>query len=470
MVAVSEVTRAQCLKCVKINGDALEFMHDQYKADIEIVSLAILTSPMALSHASAELRGNKELMRIAFRTHPRIFLSATAVIKNDRPFIEELIQMCHPDELYFIIENIPRALLDKEMGLRVARKCVNLGKFSKDFYYVLSCLPDHVRQDKEVVLAAIKNGNRMGRFILNDPLLRSDEDVMKEVIRSAPSDFLFMSRVLIDRYDMAWFAMETNGALFRHLSEEYRADPNFFLLALKTSPCELQHASAELQANKKIAAIAVAACGANFYHISEELKTEPELVKGAVMYDAKFFKWVSWKIKTHPCLQLFAILTAKCPYDRDSVIHRNDFLFRFSVDRMAQVFHEKSCFMMSSHVKWGPIVEAETTCKRAVYVQPPILKLNDQGPFMALVLKRRISAFLGIDMFWNTDFENEVAKVKAAAARDPSMRPRLCQVGTALELDSTKMKAAAIFAHMLNEACAARNTTAFKELKAFINY
>ncbi len=437
MVNNAGLTRAQCLECVKVDGDALEFMSLEYQADIEIATIAVSKSPMALRHASPELRSNKDLIRIAMKTHTQAFISVTAAIKNDRPFIVELIETCHPDNLYFIIENVPAALIDREIGLMVARKCDNKGNFSKGYFYVLSCLPTPIRQDKEVVLVAIKNGNRMGRLLYDRPDLLSDVDVMKEVIRSTPADFGYMSRELAHRYDISWYAMETNGTLFKHLKDEYRADPKFLLLALKTSPSELQHASAELQATKHIAEIAVGRCGTNFYHISEELKTDPELVKLAVSYDAKCFRWVKGPVQTHPCLQLFAFVTAKTSCEKVYIVGSFDPSFS-GLDRLKKVIQEKTSFMMASHVQWGP---KEVTSKRALAFKPPIHMLNDQGPFMALKLKRDIAGFLGIDLFWDTRKEDR-ASIPAT--------------------EMAKRKAAAVFAPMLNEACAARGTTAFK--------
>jgi hypothetical protein len=105
------------LKAVKISGSALEYVRDDFKNDIDVVTAAINKNIGAFRYASSEIRGNKPFVLNVLDTDPSIFEYVTPELKDDSQVAGKAIKK-YPDLIRFASLKIQKefAALKKKSG------------------------------------------------------------------------------------------------------------------------------------------------------------------------------------------------------------------------------------------------------------------------------------------------------------------------------------------------------------------
>ena len=131
------ITREDALKIVESDGCKLSELEDKYKADKEIVLLALKRCPLVLKFASQDLKKDKEVVSKAIKRDRSAFEFADESLKADREFVTEI---------------------------RMELKYLN----------------DSFRKDKGFVINAVNHSANDILFI--DPTLLKDETFLKEIL------------------------------------------------------------------------------------------------------------------------------------------------------------------------------------------------------------------------------------------------------------------------------------------------
>lgn len=141
--------------------------------------------------------------------------------------------------------------LDK---LAAAGVLMNLDSDFKDDLETRNAL-DVLLQDRSFVLAAVQENGSLLYHLSQE--LRNDREVVLAAVRE-------------------------NGASLAFAPEGLRGDREAVLVALQQNGMALQHASEELRGSRDVAEVAVQECGEALRYVSEELKSDGEFVLSAV--------------------------------------------------------------------------------------------------------------------------------------------------------------------------------------------
>lgn len=144
----------------------------------------------------------------------------------------------------------------------------------------LSTLDDAVRNDKELVLAAVSW--KGGALVHASEGLRADRKVVLTAVQCDPLALQFATDELQDDHEVAFTAVQTCGQALQYASQAQRADREVVLAAVTNSWRSLAFASTELRRDREFMLTAVKTHGSTLLYASQELKDDHEIVLNAV--------------------------------------------------------------------------------------------------------------------------------------------------------------------------------------------
>ena len=104
---------------------------------------------------------------------------------------------------------------------------------------------DNFRDDKEVVLEAVKNYGQALKYT-SEPL-RNDKEIVLEALKTNGWALEYASNSLKNDKDVVLKAVKTNGLALHHASDKLKNDKEIVLEAVKTNGLALHYASESIQ-------------------------------------------------------------------------------------------------------------------------------------------------------------------------------------------------------------------------------
>ena len=154
---------------------------------------------------------------------------------------------------------------------------------------------DELRNDRELVMAAINNGANL-KYASEE--LRNDIEFVSAAIKEGYVILEYASKELQNNRDIVMAAVEDYGGNLQYASEELRIDREIVLVAVKNSGGALQYASEELRNDREIVLAAVKESVGVLQYASEELRSDREIVMAAIEKDAWAIEYVSEELRS----------------------------------------------------------------------------------------------------------------------------------------------------------------------------
>ena len=298
------------------NDIGLEDASSELQDDRDVVLHCVRRCPAAIKHASARLRGDKEIILAAATGEYGTWNSDTVLnvasteLQDDR----EVVLHCVKNGGEAIKHASARLRGDKEIILAAAT-----GEYGKWNYSatVLNLASTELQDDREVVLHCVKNGGEAIKHA--SARLRGDKEI---ILAAATGEYgkwnsytvlSFASTELQDDRDVVLHCVKNDGYAIEHASARLRADKEIILAAARglNSATVLKLASTELQDDREVVLHCVKNDGKAIKHASARLRGDKEII----------LAWKWWRSDN-----LLSFASTELQDDREVVLHcvKND--------------------------------------------------------------------------------------------------------------------------------------------------
>ena len=266
------------------SATVLSFASTELQDDREVVLHCVENDGDAIKHASARLRGDKEIILAAARkwNSDTVLSFASTELQDDR----EVVLHCVKNGRDAIKHASARLRGDKEIILAAA------GSVSDT---VLDLASAELQDDREVVLHCVKNAMNKGNAIKHaSARLRGDKEIIlaaAEKWQSATVLNLASSELQDDR-EVVLHCVKNNGDAIKHASARLRGDKEIILAAARerNSDTVLSFASTELQDDREVVLRCVELIPDAIYHASSRLRGDKEIILAAEEARANLFQ------------------------------------------------------------------------------------------------------------------------------------------------------------------------------------
>jgi hypothetical protein len=220
-------SREEAISLVEKDCYSFEYLDEKYRADKEIVLIAVQKCEDALKFASQDLKKDKELVLKAIKIDERVLEFADESLKKDKDVVLlavindartlEFADKSLQEDRKFILD-----ILDKKYSwnsFRYRSERQNSRGRAEDEGYILQYLNKDLKQDKEIILKAVKG--KAAEIIDLDQNLLEEEVFVREIL-------------------------SMNGSSLEYMDKKYRGNENLVLLAVLKSPEAIQFATNKL--------------------------------------------------------------------------------------------------------------------------------------------------------------------------------------------------------------------------------
>lgn len=252
-IFVVEYDNEIMLEAVSQNGEALKFASPKLLNDYDIVLTAIKKlgklpryafpgeellnnfdfisqvakiDPIIILHVGEDIKKNDDMMRKLIDIHAMAFTEASSNIKKDRELIVRLLS----SGAYYIFDDIDEQLKqDRNICLFAAQHGVSL-----------SDMPEKFHDDRDIVLAAVKNDYT--NFEFASKKLQNDYEIALIVFQGYALDdekredtLDCLGNGLRNNFDFMIDIIKINGENFRYASDNLTNNRRFVLAAIRNS-------------------------------------------------------------------------------------------------------------------------------------------------------------------------------------------------------------------------------------------
>ena len=255
--------------------------------DREVVLHCVKNGGDAIKHASARLRGDKEIILAAARkwNSESVLNLASTELQDDREVVLHCVKNCG----YAIKHASARLRGDKEIILAAATG--EYGEWNSDT--VLNLASTELQDDRDVVLHCVKNG---GAHAIKhaSARLRGDKEIILAAAWKWHSDRVLnlASTELQDDREVVLHCVTNDGDAIKHASARLRGDKEFILAAADklNSDTVLNVASTELQDDREVVLRCVELKPDAINHASSRLRGDKEIILAAEEARANLFQ------------------------------------------------------------------------------------------------------------------------------------------------------------------------------------
>ena len=229
------------LAAVKQDGRSLRYASEELKADKVFVLEVVKLQGLSLSDIAANLKGNKEIILAAVKQYGSALDYASENLKNDKEVVLAAVKQ-NGNALEYASENLKS---NKEVVLAAVKQIGDALEYASE----------NLKNDKEVILAAVKqNGDAL--FYASKEL-QADKQLVLEVFKSKGEFFNWhvldhVSENLKNDKEVVLAAVKQSGYALEYASENLKNDKEVVLAAVKTDSDAIGYASKKLQADKDV--------------------------------------------------------------------------------------------------------------------------------------------------------------------------------------------------------------------------
>ncbi|EFC46815.1 predicted protein [Naegleria gruberi] len=249
-------TREMVLLALKNNGEAIQFVNNEFLRDNEIILEAIKTFPYAIQYSCDELY-------------------------QDRDFILECVNE-NGEVLSYIWEDYGD---DREIVLNAVRNCG----------LSLEYASEELQADKEIVLAAVSNDG--SAIVYADPDLQNDWEVLSMTTSTHTNAIEYIMEREDDIKKATLLSRENVPLILEKMKDFGNVDRNMLLNALKKNSALFQQIPEELKSDREFILETVKGNGFVLQHVSDTFKDDLEIVTEAVKDNSYSIEYASNRLK-----------------------------------------------------------------------------------------------------------------------------------------------------------------------------
>lgn len=317
------------------NGEALEFIDKKYKDNLNFISQLFVNSNHSIyahnfRHVSQRLKDNKDLVLQILSVHK--FACALEYLsnefKNDMTVVMTALGSnadaisyvsdelkADPKFVKIVKHNYKKSLLryfGKQWGHDRAFVLENVSV--KDGGYQIIFASEELKNDREVVLAAISNDDLAFSEIRSK--FKKDKSFLIEAVHINPLIFNKIdSQLKLDK-DIALSAVTKNGLILSDMDDSLKNNKKIALAAIKNNPKAIwsagdvfkndlelnlkcikrnglvfEHAVDIIKDNKEAALLAIKTYPTMYKYMSDRLKSDNEIIDYVMEHNANMFKY-----------------------------------------------------------------------------------------------------------------------------------------------------------------------------------
>ncbi|MBA3722857.1 MAG: DUF4116 domain-containing protein [Parachlamydiaceae bacterium] len=258
---------------------SLSLLPLKYRADQEVVGLAIRRNWKELEFASIELRNNKELMLFALKINNESIQFIGESLKENEDFFLSVIKI-NPQLLKHAS---PKLLENHDFLLKVIKIDLSVLKISPTLK-LLVC-PDFYAK-------AVKICGRILQFVPGFFRSKITLRMYLDAIDNDPYSFEYFPDTLKQDKKLVMQIIKKNYQVLQYASITVRNDPEFMLEAFKVNIQTLLYASPELKNNKEYFLKIVKQDGVALKYAGNALKKDVDVAFAAIQQNLKASKYV----------------------------------------------------------------------------------------------------------------------------------------------------------------------------------
>ncbi|KAG2387163.1 hypothetical protein C9374_001495 [Naegleria lovaniensis] len=250
----------------------------EQRKDREMVKSAMKINGLALRfiHLNIDSKHDQEIVLEAIKQNKDALREATDFFLKDHDFLLKALKLIYPE-----FESLD--------SLYYSKKEVMI-KLVQDFDFFLQFASNELRNDREFVLHAVRNGNSI--FFASE-VLRSDKEIALAAVNHNGYALRFISDHLKRDKEIVLAAINQDPLSLSCAPEDVRNDKD---VAVRHDGYALQCASEQLKNDKEIVLTAVRQNGFALYHADDVLKNDQEVVFEAIKKDSETLKHASKKL------------------------------------------------------------------------------------------------------------------------------------------------------------------------------
>ena len=289
------------LAAVNKNGLALQYASENLKADNVVVSAAILNKGKSLEFVSEGLKKNKEIVKSAVIKDQDALQYASEELQADT----ELLDLLN-------IDVSEKLLGKKEIALHV------ISKFKK----IPTNLPKIYYTDKEIALAVAKHKINISEFMRTFPTLLNNKEIALIVVEKDGSNLSIFDKNIKSDYKVALAAVTQNGDSLEFVDNTIITHnvlgKNITLAAVKKKGTALTWAPKIFKSDYEVAKAAVTQNGDSLEYVGKKLLSSNkgrDIVLAAVKQKGTALKWAPDKFKSDYEVVLAAVTNTGKAYE-----------------------------------------------------------------------------------------------------------------------------------------------------------
>lgn len=167
-------------------------------------------------------------------------------------------------------------------------------------------------EERELIIAAINCKRFLDPLPYNPDEVRDDKDIILAAVKTYGLRLKHASKTLRGDREVVMAAVKESSEALEHASKELKADKEIVMAAVKRDGRALTHASKELQGDKEVVMAAVKNDGYALGQASESLRGDKEVVIAAVKNHSSAFVFASSEMKRDYDVALAAMKGFPC--------------------------------------------------------------------------------------------------------------------------------------------------------------
>lgn len=252
-------------------------------------------NPLHLGWAPEGIRGDRDVALAAINADPESYRYVSSIIKRDADVLDLYKASSEVREWMRRASCSPRCLQTAPHHIREDRRVVL--KAVRNCGLSLCMAGPQLQQDRDVVLSAVRqNGRALGMLPKN---MKCDHDIVLAAVQQDPSSIwcdVWLDASIMSNRRIVRCAAALHGIVLAYASRDLQDDKEVVLSCVRSWGPSLEFASQQLRGDEDTVLAAVRSDGCSLKHASKELLAKPEFCKRAVD------EWVAtaWQRRTGP--------------------------------------------------------------------------------------------------------------------------------------------------------------------------
>lgn len=288
------------MAAIKADALCIDFMmnHEEFADDNEVIMAAVRCHHHAFEFASERLQRDRDFIKLLIKENFEILYHLNPELQNDEEIIFAGLSgdVIHSQMLHSFGRYSNRLWNNRNF----VEKAVQLNGL------ILEWCSTELRDDENIVMKALTNN--VNSLKGASSRLCDDEDIVRFALFSTEfvEAFYYASKRLRSNKDLVLDVIKKDGSQLNYASAALQDDEDVVLLAITGRGSHLSFASSRIKNMEKFAKIAVADDGYNLKYVSSRLQDDKELVSTAVAINGCGLRYASARMQKDADIVLLA--------------------------------------------------------------------------------------------------------------------------------------------------------------------